>query len=211
MIECIDPGCIGCPRCASPRVRLLDPPEILSSVLSDICDEWEIEVERVPDIVHPHPETNNGRTVVGIALGNRILLRKDLGIFSPEHLSTWVHELAHEFLHYQKDGKPAPKDEPRRRNNRIGYPVSPYDLWECEAESVTLHFFNEMKLPWAKLALHYDTVERRFLTDAQRALLRLLLKRFQRASAELPVAPEYLWNTIPADPRYEGVGKMVTF
>jgi len=219
----------GCGLCSPPRKRLLEPPEILGSVLDEVCRERGIRVERVPLIYI----VDIGRdSVVGKANGGQILMREDLGVNSPEHLSTWVHELAHELLHYPKD-KPRTFDprwaedmrlgdlidahahrlRPQERVgmlNRLMYPISPIRDWECEAESVALHFFAEAGLPWAKLALHYKTVGQDELTNAQRAVMRLLLKRFRALRAQSPVAPSYLWNVVPADPRYCLVSSEIT-
>jgi len=85
--------------------RPLNDAELLGLALDRICEKWEIEIERPQEIVLPEaPDL----FVMGHAGENLIRMRKDLGNLSPEHLSTWVHEVAHEVLHYQKGGKQVP-------------------------------------------------------------------------------------------------------
>lgn len=203
MLKCIDPACThGCRMCDLPQNRLLQPPEILGVALDELCWKWEITVERLP-MVEYEIRVNGTKVVVsrestlGAACGGKIQMREDLGQNSPEHLATWVHEFAHELLHV-----PVETDD-LERVSRLGNFIPRNDsIRECEAESVAKFVMSGAGIPWSDMT-NYHTWDRwDDLGEPEQRVAKIVLFKFRELETRGLVAPPYVWNVVPADPRY---------
>jgi hypothetical protein len=118
----------------TPRSHLL-----LAKSLDELCSELRIKVERVAYFWGISPPPGEDKTywlrVVGTSEGGVITLREDLGVYTSLHLFTWVHEFAHELLHYPKPF------------NRVGSFVSERScVKEAEADAVATYVGEELNM-----------------------------------------------------------------
>jgi hypothetical protein len=181
--------------------RYLTSEETLGLALDELFARHNITVDRVPlihAVVHPNGQVSKSESILGISYGGSVALRSDLGENNPFHLSTAIHEFAHEFLHCPVD----PSDPDGL--NRAGSFMSLYrPTREREAESVARWVMRRVGLDWPDISAYDTWDDITYLSEAELLVVRMIVNKFHEVTARRTVVPDYYTLVKPAAPRYE--------
>jgi hypothetical protein len=180
--------------------RYLTPEETLGVALKELYQTKNILISRVPEI--QITGLKNTRSIMGISYGGTVLMREDLGENNPFHLSTAIHEFAHELLHVPFNAGRSVHDIVL---NRMGGFIAGRKRQECEAESVTKFTMWRLGIDWPKMT-PYDTWDDiTFSSEQETTVISMILNQYYDVASRHIVVPDYYVLTKPADPRYEKV------